>query len=181
MAKEPTLSAGQVRDLKTLIKNDFETARKELQRQYNEMNAEISKEREKHDAEQRKLVDKRVKKLNGIIQRFNNAVAAEVQAMQEDGFQTGSVLSMLTVGRDAGSYISAPTDEVFWEQAEDARSAVNQQFNDAHRTLDSEQNRLFREVVLTQLTSAAAVDFVNQIPTAAELMPPPASYQALTG
>lgn len=162
----------------------------------------VNEERQSRDEADTKAANAALAKLQKRVQSLNEAIVETLTELSEDGWAysrrtrgygvTGErqpvnphahavsipYLDQLTPpGRD-DSDLDEQEAEIK-EETRKALDAVASQYNEAKRTLETQEADMLRDLTLQSITTEAAREFILEMPTAAELLPPPEGVEAL--
>lgn len=156
------LTPGERRDLRTLVKQRMKLLRTDIEQRKREMiadgEAELLSRYQARDEE----INRLGAEVSKIIVDANLAVQQAIKASTLTDIRTRTELTppRILVGNEERTQL---------HQALIAR--VNAQAAEALLTVDRQETTLLQTLIVGALQSDAARDFLNQIPTAAELVP----------
>jgi hypothetical protein len=160
------------RALEKLVRNDFESARLELNRSVQSFRqsendrvlAEYALKEEKVDA-----ANERAMAFKRRVEDEWRALAAE---LAEEGFEPTTGHGTYRAGQDYASFSVPQVWQARGKAAalQDARTKADEAYTRAINELDLKRSQVERQVLIASITNQVALDVLDSIPKAAELL-----------
>lgn len=157
------LTPGDRRELRSLIKKQFQVLRNDVKRRESEMKAEVEQELLYRYRQQDEHVEAAQRDLEKAAQDYRDACEAIMDSLR-------AVEPSLLVNRHSTGQLWT-TDKRRGQLHAALVAAIPQRVASAQVHLDQQELELLRELTISALDSEVATRFLNSIPTIAELVP----------
>lgn len=180
------ITSTELREIKGLIKQDHQILHDGLRERKHQIDEAIQIETNKRQAEAREVIDKAFKNIQARVDTLNDAITKIVEDLNAKGivaatreYNRNRGESMVGVPLDpknfqvsftkqTGIYLDLPTDLY------DASRQVQREFNKSLRELDKLQYLTMKDLVTEFVSSEAALEFIQALPTVESLIALPA-------
>lgn len=157
------LTPGDRRELRSLIKRQFDVLRKDVKRRQSELESEVESELLRRYQQQDERVEQARRELGALHRDYELAVQKVLDALHETDPNLRVQLGY------AGQLAAEDRNRTQLRRA--AIAAIPQQIADAQTRLDQQEINLLRELTVGALDSDLAQQFLGSIPTVGELVP----------
>lgn len=166
MSDTRDLTPGDRRELRSLVKKQFQVLRNDVKRREQELKAEIEAELARRYAQQ----DADVAEAMRAVDRAKNDLLLAMEKIADDLRQLHPELTV-QAGRKYGEYSIAVHDKNRSQTHSALIASIPQQIAEASTQLDQDELELLRDLTIGALSSDQATQFLGRIPTVGALVP----------
>lgn len=171
----------EARELKTLVRSDFDTLEDRLSQRDKELHGILNRERSRRNKEAEQEVNRQFSNLRRRFRRLQRDTEEFMDELEGKGWNVGTKYGGKPFSVELTLQGVRPPKYDDHPDLDEARTFLIEQYSEALETIVTKRAEMLRQLTLNMLESDEAIEFFENMPTAENLLPPPPLVKQLQG